>query len=150
MLRTVSTAFALTVIAATVGYAQLSEGSVDSVNGSAAIYLQHTLFGAKYIQFGEEHPAGGSYGKLAVAMADVPEAYELARTGSRIVTHGRLIALLGAAVGATTFFVHGETWELGISAAGFVVAGIGGAIQMKGKNRIDEGVWIHNEYIKDR
>ena len=47
-----------------------------------------------------------------------------------------------------TFFVHGERWELGLSIGGFAVAATGGAITMKGKNRIDEAVWRYNETVR--
>lgn len=118
----------------------------DTSGRSSTIYLQGTLLGGfKYVQDGVYRPAGGSFGKLGQALSDVPEARALAAEGSRIVTHGRILSMLGAAVGATTFFVHGERAELGLSIGGFLVAAVGGAIQMKGRNRVNEAVWIFNE-----
>ncbi|HUF08577.1 MAG TPA: hypothetical protein VMO47_04605 [Rhodothermales bacterium] len=131
---------------------QVAAPTSDTVaTSSATIYLQGTLLGGnKYVLDGVHHSAGGSFGKLRDALVDVPEAYEIADVGSRIVTHGQIIWLLGTAIGASTFFVHGETWEVGLSIGGFVIAGIGGAIQMKGKNRINEAVWLYNEAMNDQ
>ncbi|HEY5565399.1 MAG TPA: hypothetical protein VIL33_07385 [Rhodothermia bacterium] len=124
--------------------------SDTSATSSSTIYLQGTLLGGnKYVLDGVHHAAGGSFGKLRDALVVVPDAYEVAGVGCRIVTHGRIISLLGAAIGASTFFVHGETWELSLSIGGFAIAGLGGAIQMKGRNRINEAVWIYNESVID-
>ena len=126
--------------------AQKASPPVDSLlPTSSSIYLQSTLFGGnKYVQNGEAHPAGASFGKLRQQLEEVPQAYELAGDGSRIVTHGRLVSILGAAIGAATFFVHGDVANWSASIGGFLVAGIGGAIQTKGRNRINEAVWIYN------
>ncbi|HUF10967.1 MAG TPA: hypothetical protein VMO47_16725, partial [Rhodothermales bacterium] len=96
---------------------QVAAPTSDTVaTSSATIYLQGTLLGGnKYVLDGVQHPAGGSFGKLKDALVDVPEAYEIADVGSRIVTQGQIISLLGTAIGASTFFVHGETWEVGLS-----------------------------------
>ena len=131
--------------------AQVVAPAADTAaTSSSTIYLQGTLLGGnKYVLDGVHHAAGGSFGKLRDALVDVPEAYDIAGVGSRIVTQGRIISLLGAAIGASTFFVHGETWELSLSIGGFAIAGIGGAIQMKGRNRINEAVWLYNEAMND-
>lgn len=128
---------------------QLQPSAADTVGPvSPTIYLQHTfLGGVKYIQGGQSYAGGGSYGKLKEALIDVPDAYELASAGTRIVTHGRLVSVLGAIIGTGSFFVHGDVANWGLTIGGFVVAGVGGAIQMKGKNRIDEAVWTYNECI---
>lgn len=127
--------------------AALSPDTVESTG--ATIFLQHTFFGgAKFVQNQVVSPAGGSYGRLRDVLSDVPEAHALASQGSKIVTHGRLVSVVGALIGTSTFFVHGEAWEIGLSTGGFLVAGVGGAIQTKGKNRIDEAVWRYNEAVR--
>lgn len=130
---------------------QVRPKAVDTLQvSSSTIYLQGTLLGGnKYVENGESHPAGGSFGKLRDKLAGVPEAYELAGEGSRIVTYGRLISLLGAAIGASTLLVHGDLLNYGLSGGGFVVAGVGSAIQTKGRNRINEAVWLYNEAQQD-
>lgn len=131
---------------------QVDQSAADTVQAaSSTIYLQSTLLGgSKYVADGEYYAAGGSFGKLRDHLVGVPEAYKLATEGSRIVTYGRITSLLGAAMGASTFLLHGELLEYGLSIGGFVVAGVGGAIQAQGRNRINEAVWLYNEAQRKR
>ena len=111
-----------------------------------SIYLQQRfLGGSRFVQEKTFYPLK----RLPDALTASAEAEALSRRGLRLVRASNLVSLLTVAATILPFVTDDDALEVGASVTGFSTALIGTGLRIRGMNRVQRAVWMHNRALAE-